>query len=400
MTNQRLTQKLRRLLTLLTIGRRSNNLAAAIRKALELIGTWRVEVDVILAKIPVHQLFAGYGPKFIKLFNELIQTGDIALIRELQKDVDPFFCFLCEIPGIGEVMARRMYFDKSIRSMDDLRIAYSNNVLQRIPSFGDVRMRAIETTLWKSQNHAQGEDEAFEEDDLNALLVDMSQGAKVEMTPSKQFELFGGNAGSLMTPEEASAITTQIEVPPEVETGAQVSQVLPCGVEVPQVPREAPLFSQTLLEDLSISQKLDFGDAVSKKEELPHDSAYSEEFISSNSMLFRDASSAGQEAGTSSSDSHEAEEEASTPSRYACDRVQAQVIRVVTIEADILQVRQLRARKIQSLSGEVKSYSNAVIRREEIESESISANTVQADILDAESVSARIIIASLIHLVP
>lgn len=48
-------------------------------------------------------------------------------------------------------MARRMYFDRSIRSMDDLRIAYSNNILQRIPSFGDIRLKAIEDVLWISQ---------------------------------------------------------------------------------------------------------------------------------------------------------------------------------------------------------------------------------------------------------
>lgn len=151
MTNQEISQKLRRLHTLLVLGKRSNNLALAIRRALDNIAAWKINVSDMVAKTPVKQLFAGYGPKFIKIFDELIHTGDIALIHQLQPEFDPFFCYLCEIPGIGETMARRMFFDRSIHSMDDLRIAYTNNVLQRIPAFGDARLQAIENVLWSSQ---------------------------------------------------------------------------------------------------------------------------------------------------------------------------------------------------------------------------------------------------------
>ena len=151
MNTQDIVQKLRRLHTLLVLGKRSNNLALAIRRALDAIDAWPEDARVMVQKTPVRILFAGYGPKFIKLFEELLKTGDIAMIHQLQPEFDPFFCYLCEIPGIGETMARRMYFDRSIRSMDDLRIAYSNNILQRIPSFGDIRLKAIEDVLWISQ---------------------------------------------------------------------------------------------------------------------------------------------------------------------------------------------------------------------------------------------------------
>lgn len=154
MTNQEILQKLRRLHTLLVLGKRSNNLDLAIRRAIDTVSSWRQNVDLIISRTPVRQLFAGYGPKFIKIFNELLETGDIEMIQKLQPEFDPFFCFLCEIPGIGETMARRMFYERSIRSMDDLRIAYTNNVLQRIPAFGDSRLHAIEIVLWNSNSNS------------------------------------------------------------------------------------------------------------------------------------------------------------------------------------------------------------------------------------------------------
>ena len=154
MKNTDIIRKLRRLHTLLVLSKRSNVLALALRRALEFIPTWQDEADVILKKTPARLLFAGYGPKFIKIFDELIRTGNIALIDQLQPEFDPFFCYLCEIPSIGETMARRMFFDRSIKTMDDLRIAYSNNVLQKIPAFGESRLKVVEEILWQTQGQA------------------------------------------------------------------------------------------------------------------------------------------------------------------------------------------------------------------------------------------------------
>ena len=147
MKNTEICQKLRRLHTLLVLGKRSNNLALAIRRALEIIPTWKEEAEQIIKKSPVKLIFAGYGPKFIKIFEELMKTGKIEMVEKLQPEFDPFFCYLCEIPSIGETMARRMFFERSIHTMDDLRIAYSNDILKKIPAFGESRLKVIEAIL-------------------------------------------------------------------------------------------------------------------------------------------------------------------------------------------------------------------------------------------------------------
>ena len=147
MTREEMIAKLRRLHTLLTIERRSNNLALALRRAMAFIESWKESPDQVSAKISTRRLFAGYGPKFLRIYDEIRESGTCELLEELQRRHSPFFCALCEIPSIGVGMARRMYYDRSICSPADLQMAYSNRILEKIPAFGEQRLKAVETWL-------------------------------------------------------------------------------------------------------------------------------------------------------------------------------------------------------------------------------------------------------------
>ena len=147
MTREEMIAQLRRLHTLLTIERRSNNLALALRRAMAFIESWKESPDQVSAKISTRRLFAGYGPKFLRIYDEIRESGTCELLEELQRRHSPFFCALCEIPSIGVGMARRMYYDRSICSPADLQIAYSNRILEKIPAFGEQRLKAVETWL-------------------------------------------------------------------------------------------------------------------------------------------------------------------------------------------------------------------------------------------------------------
>lgn len=154
MTNHQVILKLRRLNTLLVLAHRSNNLALATRRAIEEIESWPQNApfaDAFEKKAP-RIVFAGYGPKFIKIINELLETNSIAMIDQLQPDYSLFFCELCELPGIGETGARRIFYDKFIENIDDLRVACANKVLKTIPGFGEQRILAIEAWI-DAKNH-------------------------------------------------------------------------------------------------------------------------------------------------------------------------------------------------------------------------------------------------------
>ena len=149
LTTKAASHLLRRLHTLLILGKRSNTLALAIRRALEEIRQWpqSLPFSAHFEKRPPRLVFAGYGPKFIKMIQEMMDHGSIAMLDTLQADVSPFFCELCELPGIGETVARRMFYDRMIESFEDLRVACANHVLESITGFGETRIRIIEAWI-------------------------------------------------------------------------------------------------------------------------------------------------------------------------------------------------------------------------------------------------------------
>lgn len=247
MNNRELIRKLRRLHTLLIIGKRSNNLALAIRKAIEYIASWQEEAPVILAHTPVKRLFAGYGPKFIKIFNELMETGQSKLLNDLQIKTDPFYCELCEVPTIGLVMAERMYFDYSIRSMDDLRIANTNRVLQNIPAFGEQRLRAIEAWLCKVQDEAP----APQENPRRNVRIFPS----TTFRPPQQGQTAQTAAPSLTSPPmDGAQIDAVIRQNPDIFGKSEISAALEAP-KANRVPSESG--PQTLCSDEIVHQSQD-----------------------------------------------------------------------------------------------------------------------------------------------
>ncbi len=294
MTNQEILQKLRRLHTLLVLGKRSNNLAQAIRRAMDNIASWKHSVQDLLARASIRQIFPNYGPKFIKIFEELIHTGNIQLIDQLQPEFDPFFCYLCEIPGIGETMARRMFFDRSIHSMDDLRIAYSNNVLQRIPAFGDSRLHTIEDILWKSQT-GLSDNTDLSDDNLSSedILMDMPVLTDGPLSNSIQLDLFSSPAVSW-----SQASSSVHEIPPANKpnnSGAPSVDNISSGNVFP----DEPIQSCEPDDNLSLSDPIE-QDTDSRCDSFHKQNAaflnrtngasdsYHRQFVESNSSLFRD----------------------------------------------------------------------------------------------------------------
>ncbi len=271
MRNTDIIRKLRRLHTLLVLSKRSNVLALALRRALDFIATWRDEADVLLSKTPTRTLFAGYGPKFIKIFDELISTGNIALIDKLQPEFDPFFCYLCEIPSIGETMARRMFFERSIRTMDDLRIAYSNNILQKIPAFGESRLKVIEEILWQTQGQA-----GFEP--MPSFTFQYTEPSKTNLgtsdTPSKQLSLALDHTAELvedagddenLSNEISSFFGKKLSEPRAISPSAEADNPIYRQVKTPsgssrKHPSQSQPSSQPVIEqDRPTPGMLDFG---------------------------------------------------------------------------------------------------------------------------------------------
>ncbi|MBQ9242183.1 MAG: hypothetical protein IJ165_02985 [Proteobacteria bacterium] len=403
MTNAEIIKKLRRLNTLLTLKKCSNNLALAVRKAIETIEGWDSSVETHLEHTPVKILFAGYGPKFIRIFEELIQTGDIELIHKLQPEFDPFFCDLCEIPGIGETMARRMFFDRSIRSMDDLRIAYTNNILQRIPSFGEARFKAIETVLW----HSQGKDHpSWSELPADALLPNKAPEPEVM---SSQLELFStsdlekrmeeSNAeGDSSVPQQAPERMRSRNACPASYDSARHSEIAEKARSLTELfealDRQAdsePSGKIRPAEVLRASEGSLTAD-VSRPVNMPEtrDVHYSQEFRDSNSYLFRES----QPANVSDSE-READFLLKTSSESELE-TQIDSALCAPVSEDPVIASQLRATIAKDL--EEHGLPLVPVAEDVLCARNIVAGTVRADVLTAETIHARVVCAQVIQM--
>lgn len=203
MTRQEMIAKLRRLHTLLIIEKRSNNLAIALRRAIQFIGSWKESPDVVSAKISTRRLFAGYGPKFFRIYDEILKTGTCWMIEELQPRHNPFFCALCEIPSIGVGMAQRMYYDRSICTPEDLQIAYSNRILEKIPAFGEQRLKAVESWLMHPPESYFEAERPEEEGQNNAETGDRTR-RNAKIFQSSVFHAIGGYDNILQNGDKSS----------------------------------------------------------------------------------------------------------------------------------------------------------------------------------------------------
>lgn len=409
MTNSEIIKKLRRLNTLLTLKKCSNNLALSVRKAIETIEGWDSSVETHLENTPVKILFAGYGPKFIRIFEELVQTGDIELIHKLQPEFDPFFCDLCEIPGIGETMARRMFFDRSIRSMDDLRIAYTNNILQRIPSFGEARFKAIETVLW----HSQGKDHpSWSELPADALLPNKTPEPEIM---SSQLELFSTSdiANRMETSNEAEDSHAGISpsVPTQAPERMRSRNVYPAPYHATQHAEIAEK-ARSLTELFeALDRQADSGTSgnirpadtrrsteiprpaeISRPVNLPEarDVHYSQEFRDSNSYLFRErlqtnASNPELEADLLLKTSSEGDLETQIDSALS-----------MPVNEDPVIASELRA----AIAKDLEEHGLPLVPKAEdvLRARNIIAGTVRADLLTAETIHARVVCAQVIQI--
>ncbi len=88
----------------------------------------------------------GIGDSLAGLISEYVETGQSALLRELESAADPGAAF-DRIPGLGETLARRIVATLDIRTLEELEQAAHDGRLNEVEGFGEERVRAVQTAL-------------------------------------------------------------------------------------------------------------------------------------------------------------------------------------------------------------------------------------------------------------
>jgi DNA polymerase (family 10) len=132
--------------TLLELAEASPYTSRAYRRAADLIRSTPAPIAELVRQGRVREL-RGIGPGIERRLQELVETGDIAELRELEREVSP------ELAGLGRflgVSVRRMLEIGrvlGVQNLEELREAAEAGRLQEVPGIGPDTERKLRATL-------------------------------------------------------------------------------------------------------------------------------------------------------------------------------------------------------------------------------------------------------------
>jgi DNA polymerase (family X) len=144
--NAELAARLDQLASLLDLAGAGPYTARAYRRAADLIRATPAPVAELVQQGRAREL-RGIGPGIERRLRELVETGEIAELRELEREVSP------ELAGLGRflgVSVRRMLEIGrvlGVRTLDELRRAAAEGRLREVPGIGPETERKLEAAL-------------------------------------------------------------------------------------------------------------------------------------------------------------------------------------------------------------------------------------------------------------
>ncbi|HXH07493.1 MAG TPA: DNA polymerase/3'-5' exonuclease PolX [Vicinamibacterales bacterium] len=110
----------------------------AYRNAARTVQALPTPVEVLLAEGRRLDELPGIGKDLAGKITEIVQTGTLPLLRELEARLPPGVVEIMRIPGIGPKRARELYEQLGVRSVADLEAAVKAGRLRELRGFGKV----------------------------------------------------------------------------------------------------------------------------------------------------------------------------------------------------------------------------------------------------------------------
>ena len=135
MGNAEIAAKLEALAALLELNGASYYAARAYRRAAELIRETRAPVAELVAEGRAREL-RGIGPGIETRLRELVETGDLEELRELEHTVKPELVALAHLLGMTPKRMRELADALGVRTREELRDAVEDGRLAAVPGVG------------------------------------------------------------------------------------------------------------------------------------------------------------------------------------------------------------------------------------------------------------------------
>jgi putative hydrolase len=130
---------------------------AAYRQAADMLRGLESSVSEILEKEGLEGLtkLPGIGENLSRSIRTLATTGRLPLLEQLRGESDPV-SLLQTLPGIGVGLARRIYEELGIDTLEDLEVAAYDGRLQKVPGIGNKTVTGIRDVLARRLGRMRG----------------------------------------------------------------------------------------------------------------------------------------------------------------------------------------------------------------------------------------------------
>jgi DNA polymerase (family 10) len=144
--NAALAERLEAFAALLDLNDSSHYTVRAYRRAAELIRSTPADVAALVRSGRVQEL-AGIGPGIEARLRELVETGELAELRELEEQTLPELVGIARLLGLSTKRMRELGHTLGIRTLAELREAAAAGKLDTVPGIGPKTAARIESGL-------------------------------------------------------------------------------------------------------------------------------------------------------------------------------------------------------------------------------------------------------------
>jgi hypothetical protein len=147
-TNQEIADVLERVAALLEAQDANPYRVNAYRKAARLVERSDRSLAQVAVAVEGEKLedLPDIGKSIGGAIREFVHTGRLAFLERLEGELSPEDLFTT-VPGIGEELAKRIYSELHIETLEDLEMAAHDGRLEKVPGMGHRRVTAVRDSL-------------------------------------------------------------------------------------------------------------------------------------------------------------------------------------------------------------------------------------------------------------